>query len=562
MLDAAHVLVHGQPGIHRIPAERQLVVGGVAVAQEVPAGAHEGVHGVRFAPGRFAAAGASHLHPALQLGQRGGPLAGEGHIPRQLNRQLFRRHGHGATAVAVDHGDRTAPVALTGDQPIAQAELHPLPPPAFGLSGGGDGRLGLGGGEAVKTARMDQHPGFGPGTPLKGVFIAALGNDHLLHRQLVLAGEQEIPLVVGRHPHHGTGAVVRQHVVGDPDRHQCAVGGVAHLGANRHTALGLVFGGAVLLALPRHQIAKGLHRQPLRGAGERRHQGMLRGQHHIGGAENGVRPCGEHGDLLTGVGAVVVDHRKLQLRTGAAADPVGLHGAHPLRPPLQAVEVVQQRLGVIGDLQKPLAQLPLFHQCPGSPGTPVTVHLFIGEHGLVDGIPVDRGFLAIGQARFEELQEQPLGPAVVIAVAGGHLPLPVDRQPQLVQLAAHGGDVLVGPDAGIHPPFDGGVLGGQAEGIPPHGVKHLAAPQPLHPGHHIGDDVIAHMAHVQVPGGVREHRQGIEALLTGFQFRGVVQPLLLPGPLPVRLNRLGLVAAGVAHGWQNGVPLMLPQPQV
>ena len=208
--------------------------------------------------------------------------------------------------------------------------------------------------------------------------IAALRDDHLLHGQLVLARKKKVPLVMGRDSHHGTGAVLRQHVVGDPNRQQLTVGGVAHPGADGNTALGPVFGRAVLLALARHLIAEGFHRSPLLGGGEGRHQRMLRGQHHIGGAEDGVGPCGEHGDRLTGGAAVVAHHRKLQLRTGAAADPVGLHGAHPFRPPLQAIEVVQQGLGVIGDLQKPLAQLSLFHQCPGTPGAAVRIHLLVG----------------------------------------------------------------------------------------------------------------------------------------------------------------------------------------
>ena len=86
VLNAAHVLVHRQPAIDSFAAKGQLDVAGVTEAQEIPAGTHEGVHGVGLAPGRFAAAGTRHLHPGIELGQGRSALAAEGHIPGQLHR--------------------------------------------------------------------------------------------------------------------------------------------------------------------------------------------------------------------------------------------------------------------------------------------------------------------------------------------------------------------------------------------------------------------------------------------------------------------------------------------
>eukprot|EP01035_Chromulina_nebulosa_P032510 gene32510-43433_t len=81
-----------------------------------------------------------------------------------------------------------------------------------------------------------------------------------------------------------------------------------------------------------------------------------------------------------------------------------------------------QGIGIGRDLEEPLAQFPLFHQGAGTPGAPFPIHLFIGENGLVDGIPVHRGVALVGQAPIKKLQEDPLGPAVVIAVTGGDFP--------------------------------------------------------------------------------------------------------------------------------------------
>ena len=292
---------------------------------------------------------------------------------------------------------------------------------------------------------------------------------------------------------------------------------------------------------------------------------MFRCQHHVAGTKQGVGPGGEHRDRVARGLPGPIHHRKAQFGAGGASDPVGLHGAHPLRPALQLGQVIEQGVGVGGDLEKPLAQLALLHQGTGAPGAAFAIHLLIGEHGLVDGIPVDGGVLLVGQAGVEELQEQPLGPAVVIGMAGRQLPAPVDRQAQLAELLAHRGDVLVGPGPWINAPLNRRVFGRQAEGIPAHRMQDPLAPQPLHPGDHIGDHVIAHMAHVQVPRRIGKHRKGVEALLARGQLGRVVQAEALPLLLPASFDRLGLVAAAIAHSanahCRHGrKAVMVPQP--
>ena len=123
-----------------------------------------------------------------------------------------------------------------------------------------------------------------------------------------------------------------------------------------------------------------------------------------------------------------------------APDPVALHGAHLLRPARQAVQGTQQLLGVVRDAHEPLLDLALLHRGPGAP--PLAVDdLLVGEHGLIDGVPVDRGRLAVGQALAHQAGEQPLLPPVVVRVAGGQLPVPVVAKPQALQLVLHVGDV-------------------------------------------------------------------------------------------------------------------------
>ena len=95
----------------------------------------------------------------------------------------------------------------------------------------------------------------------------------------------------------------------------------------------------------------------------------------------------------------------MQLGARTAANPVGLHGAHPLRPTLELGQIVQQLVGVGGDLEKPLAQLAFLHQGSGAPGAALAVHLFVGKHRLVDGIPVDACVLLVSEPSIKKLQK-------------------------------------------------------------------------------------------------------------------------------------------------------------
>ena len=156
----------------------------------------------------------------------------------------------------------------------------------------------------------------------------------------------------------------------------------------------------------------------------------------------------------------------------------------------------------------------MFHQRAGAPGFAIRIDLLVGQNGLINRVPVDRGVFAVGQAAIEQLKEQPLGPAVVIAVTGGLLPSPVDRKAQPIELGAHLINVFVGPFAGINVAFNRGVLGRQPKGIPAHGMEHGPASHPLHPRDHIRDHVVAHMAHVQGSRGIGKHRQRVKPVVT------------------------------------------------
>ena len=72
-------------------------------------------------------------------------------------------------------------------------------------------------------------------------------------------------------------------------------------------------------------------------------------------------------------------------------------------------------------------------------------------------------------------------------------------------------------------------------------MQHPLAPHPLNSGDYISDDVVAHMAHVQVPRRVGKHRKGIERLTSCSVLFGGVQAGVAPLTLPMGFKGLGLV---------------------
>ena len=124
-----------------------------------------------------------------------------------------------------------------------------------------------------------------------------------------------------------------------------------------------------------------------------------------------------------------------------------------------------------GDLEEPLRQLALLDQRARAPAAAVD-HLLVGEHGLVDRVPVHLRLLALDQAGAQKIEEHLLLVLVIGRIAGRDLAAPVERQPHGLELLLHRRDVVVGPRLGMDLALHGGVLGRHAEGVPAHRMQH------------------------------------------------------------------------------------------
>ena len=552
VLDAADVLLHWHPVVGASVDHGRGVVAS-AVAGVVPAAVDERVHGVGLALRRAAAGGAGAVEEVRAVAQR---VAGAVRhaVLGQHHRQLLIRHRHIAAARAVDDRDRAAPVALAADTPIAQAPLHLfVAQPAGGqVSGDRIDRLGI----ALAVVGAGVHAAAVlAGVPLvpfvRGEGLSGQVDDRL-DGEAVLAGEAKVALVMRRHRHHRALAVAHQHVVADPHRHRLAGQRVGDVQAGRDAFLLLRGELGLLLSALAAFVDKCCNGWIQRRRVQR--QRMLGGDRAEGHAHDGVGAGGEHPQLAVanrcarGIPNIVGEGKA---HTSALADPVGLHGAHALRPATERVQTRQQLLGVLRDAQVITRNLALLDQCAGAPATAVN-DLLVGEHRLVDRVPIDCLRLLVGDALLEHAQEQPLVPAVVVRLAGGELAFPVDGQAQRLQLALHVGDVAVGPLRRRHLVLDGGVLSWQTEGVPAHRLQHIEAARGVPARQHIADGVVADVPHVQLARGIGEHRQAVIAALARDRrvldgTKSVVRgPVLLGG---------GLDGVGLVQGLHGGTGL-------
>ena len=539
VLGAARIDIDREPAAHGLGGEGALRVVRVDVPHLVPAGAHEGVERVRLAAGGGAARGAVDVHPLLDLGEGGLTGGLEVHVLGEDDGQVGLGNGRHAAGLAVDHGDGRAPVALPRDEPVAQAVGGRARSGALRLGVGDDGGDSVAGGGAVEGAGVDHRPALGE-RRLEWPAHVDLGViEHGDHIEAVVAGEGEIAFVVGGNGHDRAGAVGDQHVVGDPDGDVGSIERVDRVRAGEDARL-LALGRETLdLGHARGGGDVGIDDLALLAGGDAPHEVVLRGEDHEGRAVHGVGARGE--DRQRFVDALDIDGES-EVRAFGAADPVALHGGDALRP-LHPPEV-EELLGVVGDAEEPLGEEAALDGVVGTLAEAVE-HLLVGEHRLATGAPVGGGLGAVGETAFVQLQEPPLRPAVVVGIAGDDLALPVETAPHDAQLLAHLFDVPVGPLLRIDAALDGGVLGGQAEGVEANGEEHAVALHPAEAGGGVGGRHRVPVAGVQVAGGVGEHRE----LVPGRAFvvvPGAVDSVGFPALAPLRLDCVGVVA--ICHG--------------
>ena len=339
---------------------------------------------------------------------------------------------------------------------------------------------------------------------------------------------------MGGNGHHGAVTVVGEHVVGRPDRQPFAVDRIGRVPLEEDARLlpvgglaldvGLRLGGIEILGEARLRLVRCAVHQ-LRG------EIRIRCDDHERRTVQGVGPSGEDGDPLLAAFDGEVD-----VGADRPADPVALHLQHLARPcALELVQVIEQSVGVVGDLEVPLGQLLLLDDGPAALARAVD-DLLVREHRLVVGAPVDRALTAVRQTALVHLLEQPLVPLVVVGVGCVQPARPVERDAVGVHARDLLLDVLVRPLAGVRPALDGRVLSRQSEGVPPDRMQYVVAAMAPEPGDDVAVEVVLRVPHVQVARRVREHRQHVLPRPQITFVAGAERIVLGPAGLPLRLD--------------------------
>ena len=110
--------------------------------------------------------------------------------------------------------------------------------------------------------------------------------------------------------------------------------------------------------------------------------------------------------------------------------------------PLEPVEALQQPVGVRSDPQHPLLHRQPDHRMPATLAH-ASDDLLVGQDRAQGRAPVDRDSGLVGEALFEELQEDPLRPFVIARVCRRELSLPVVGEAEGLELLAEAVDVLL-----------------------------------------------------------------------------------------------------------------------
>ena len=323
------VLVHRQPLFQQLRVERAAIILGADIAQQIPGRIDKSVHRIRFPPRRPAALRTVHIEKRRMTGQR--RLAGrlELRILRQQHRQIPFGNRHNAAPVAVNHRNRRPPIPLPGNQPVPQPVRSRPPATAVLFNIVGNSRLAFLVGHPVILAGIG-HKAFAQVRRRRFPSVPLQRRNHRAYRQTVFPGKSQIPVIVGRHPHHRAGAVGSQHIVGSENRNPLPVQPVDSVGTQGNPGLFLVRGHPLNFRSPPGLADILLHRRPLPLGSQRRHQGMLGSQYQESYAKDGVNAGSKGSDFVNAY--LIMGNVKADLNALAAPHPVALHHQDFLRP--------------------------------------------------------------------------------------------------------------------------------------------------------------------------------------------------------------------------------------
>ncbi len=222
----------------------------------------------------------------------------------------------------------------------------------------------------------------------------------------------------------------------------------------------VTFGGrAISLGHPRSRSPQLLHFVMLLGRRDQVDDGVFGRNHCVGHSEARIGPRGE--DTQS---EVVPGYPEVELHALRASDPIALHRLDPLGP-VDLLETVEQLVRVLGDRKEPLLQVSLDDDITGTFARAVREDLFVGEHGLTSGAPVDWRVRSVREPGLEHLHEDVLVPVDERGIVAADLTAPVVHGAERYDTGLELRDPVLSERPGVLSRSNSGVFCRQPEGV-------------------------------------------------------------------------------------------------
>ncbi|MNO67679.1 hypothetical protein D3C76_584890 [compost metagenome] len=381
--------------------------------------------------------------------------------------------------------NRLAPIALAAEQPVAQAVGYFAFAAAFFFEPGDHFCNSFLIVQTIQEIRIHMRA-----VAAVSLFFYIAALHHFKDFQAELLGEFPVAGVMSRHRHNGSRSVTCEHIIRDPDRHLSAIHRVNRVCPSEDTGFLLGQIRTLKVTLAGSFITVFRHCRFLLFCRNEIHQLMLRCQHTVACAEQGIRTGGEY--LQAGVMAC---NGEGHFSSGRFADPVALHILDAFFP-VQLFQILEQTFRVLRNFQNPLAHRSADHRM--APALAFAVDdLFVRQHCSQGFTPVDRYLCHIGQTTVVQLDKNPLCPFVIFRIGCADLAVPVIGEAQRFDLAAEIINVLKSNLARMLSGIHCILLSRKSEGIPAHRVQHVVAAHPLVAGDDIRRRVAFRVSYMQ-----------------------------------------------------------------
>ena len=232
------------------------------------------------------------------------------------------------------NGNRLSPITLSGEDPVTKLIAHRFLSDAHLFNFQRSFFLQYSRFLSIPLPGMN-HNSVGLRIGLRKFLFFSVFRNNLNDGEIKFLCKSKVSRVMGGNAHDCSRSMIRQNIVGNPDRYLFSIHGIHGIGSRKYACL--------ILIRHRHSFHIGFigclldilfHCRFLGRSGNLLYQRMFRCKNQEGCSEKRIRSRGKYGDLL-----FTVQQFKVYLRTIGTPYPLGLHLLDLFRP-IQSIEII------------------------------------------------------------------------------------------------------------------------------------------------------------------------------------------------------------------------------